>query len=173
MDRTFSGCYNVVVDQFSPLAWKKPEIIFVSVVLGVLLCVSWFQLLISQMRTRDAQRKADVELVARALDNYLFDHLVLPASTADGKIVACGRQGQEVCEWDGGPIIDDDDVVYIKKLPIDPFAHKGRTYVYEVDETRQKYTLYVAVEYSRDDGRRDNLTKVCGPSLQCNWYVKN
>lgn len=161
------------MDQFSPLAWKKPEVIFVSIILLVLLGISGAQLLVSQMRTRDAQRKADVELVARALDNYLFDHLALPPASADGKIVACGDQGIEVCEWDSGPIKDEDDVEYIKKLPIDPFAHKGRSYIYEVDEKRQKYTLYVALEYSRDEQWRDNLTKECGPSLQCNWYVKN
>src|SRR3990167_11331245 len=98
--------------------------IFVSTVLVVIFGVSFFQLKIGQMKTRDAQRKADVELVSRALNAYYQDYETLPAATADGKIVSCGDHGSEICEWGHSDIVDTDNVAYLKKIPQDPFTYK-------------------------------------------------
>ena len=75
------------MDGFSILDWKKGEMVFVVAVLLVIVGISGLQLRVSQMKTRDAQRKADVELVGRALSVYLEDHKILPAADS-GRIVA-------------------------------------------------------------------------------------
>lgn len=158
---------------FSLLSWKKSELGFVVCVVAAILGISLFQLRISQMKTRDAQRKADVELVARAIDAYYSDYKEYPTASKNGEIIACGREGLEVCVWGEGKVVDRDEVVYLSKLPVEPQAEKGLRYVYEVDESRQKYKIYIALEYKSDPAYNDNLTAMCGEKIQCRWYVGN
>lgn len=158
--------------QFSPFAWKKHELIFVAAVLLVVWIISAFQIRIGQMKTRDAQRKADTGLVASALRQYLGDHQVLPPAEA-GLMVSCGSWAAFPCDWGGGPVADAEGVTYLKKIPKDPLTSQGRTYVYEVDATRQHFRIYAVLEYQRDPDSTSNLTTSCGGDLQCNWYVGN
>ena len=144
---------------FSIFDWTKKELGFVIAVLVVLFGVSFYQLKLGEMKTRDAQRKADVELVGRALFAYWADHKIFP-SAQNARIVACGRDGAEMCEWDTGPILDSEGVVYLKKIPIDPFAFKGWKYVYEAFQDGQKFKLSATLES-------------CKNGVQCNWYVSN
>lgn len=157
---------------FSLFSWKKNEIIFVGAVLVLILGVSQIQLKVGQMKTRDAQRKSDVELVGRALDKYYDDHQVFPPAK-DGKIVTCGGVVDLACDWGNGLIRDLKGTMYLNKLPKDPLADKGRTYIYVVDNTRQQYRIYVSLEYRQDPGWKSNLTTQCAQGLQCNWYVGN
>jgi len=159
------------VSDFSFFDWKKNEIIFVVSVVVVLMGISYFQLLTGQMKARDAQRKADVELVGRALDQYLSDHKVLPLAS-DGKIVICGGLRNVPCEWGNGQITDIEGVDYLKKIPMDPKSYAGRRYMYE-RLGENKYRISVALEYVRDVAWKNNLTTVCGKEIQCNWYVQN
>lgn len=150
--------------QFSILEWKKGEIIFVLAVLSVVLSVSVVQVRIGEMKTRDAQRKADSNLIARAMANYFGDHGIYPAAD-NGRIVACGFEGGEVCEWGGGPIIDADGVVYLQKIPVEPFWDKGGKYVYESDG--KSFRIYARLEREK----KTDLTIECGSRVQCNWYA--
>lgn len=139
----------------------------VGLVFLMILGISIFQLRIGQMKTRDAQRKADVELVARALKAYKDDHKLLPMeATGSGKIKSCGKNGEFVCEWGEGKLVDEQNVVYMNKLPIDPFAYKGWTYIYDGKK------IYVALENNNDKGIRKGLTTWCGNGVQCNWYAE-
>lgn len=144
----------------------------VTAILTGIIGISFYQLQIGGMKARDAQRKADVELVARALERYFYDYQVYPSSL-DGKIVACGRQGQEACEWGGGPLVDKDDVVYLKNIPADPRTREGWSYKYVPDEEKQNFRIYIGLEYRGDSSYRNNLTETCGNNVQCKWYVEN
>ncbi len=157
---------------FSVWKWEKKEIIFAAGVVSLIFVISVVQLKAGAMKTRDAQRKADVELVARALVRYQEDYRILPGSD-NGSIVSCGREGIERCEWGEGQIVDQDNVVYLKKLPEDPKAGENRRYVYEVDRDRQSFKIYTALEYRRDSAYKKGLTVTCGVNIQCNWYVEN
>lgn len=161
------------MDWFSPLDWKKSEIAFVAGVLVVLVSISYFQLRVGQEKTRDAQRRADLELIARSLDAYMSDHKILPPASSDSKIVACGDLGDKACNWDTGPVVDAQGVAYINKLPVDPFASRGWQYIYTVSENRLNYKIFTRLEYSRDPSYRTDLTVTCGNNVQCNWYVAN
>ena len=153
------------------LEWRKGEKIFVGGVVAAIMIVSAGQLATSQAKTRDAQRKSDVELVARGLTSYYNDYKTYPPGTSDGKIVACGSRGLEVCEWGEGTLVDEKDVAYVKKLPKDPYWERGRTYIYDVRPDRRDYRIYVALEYKRDAQWKPDLTIGCGSHVQCNWYV--
>lgn len=161
------------MDRFSLIAWKKTESIFVLVVIVGLVLVSWLQLKTGQAKTRDAQRKSDVELVGRALNNYLAQTQTLPKASVDGQIMACGFERAEACVWGQDEITDVDGVVYLKKLPQDPQSERGRKYIYEVSPDGLKYYVYIGLELKSDPAFKANLTTSCGNSVQCNWYVKN
>ncbi|OGC92858.1 hypothetical protein A2899_01840 [Candidatus Amesbacteria bacterium RIFCSPLOWO2_01_FULL_49_25] len=154
---------------FSILDWEKSDLSFVCGVVLVVAVVSMFQLRISAMKTRDAQRKSDISLVARALKGYYGDHKTYPASDM-GRIVACGEYKNEVCEWGEDKIADADEVVYLGRMPQDPFAARKWYYRYESGEN--SFRVYVALEYQGDRERRRDLTVECGPRVQCNWYVE-
>ncbi|TSC87466.1 MAG: hypothetical protein G01um101416_449, partial [Microgenomates group bacterium Gr01-1014_16] len=113
---------------------------------------------------RDAQRKADANLVSRAISNYFADHKTYPLSD-NGKMVACGFEGGEVCEWGGGPVIDADGVTYLKKIPVEPFSDKSWTYVYESDG--KSFKIYARLEREK----KADLTIGCGIRVECNWYA--
>lgn len=147
------------MDSFSLFSWKKHELIFVGAVLVSILVISQIQLRVGQMKTRDAQRKADVELVGRALNEYYIAHKEFPPSL-DGKILSCGDVVDLVCDWGKDAIRDLKGEIYLKKLPTDPLANQGHRYVYETDAKRQKYKIYVTLENCRGD-------------VQCKWYVQN
>ncbi len=144
----------------------KKDYLLIGGVFLLIFGISFFQLRIGQMKTRDAQRKADVEMIARALRAIKDDHKYLPEATESGKIRSCGKNGLFVCEWSEGKIVDEQNVVYMEKLPIDPFAFKGWTYVYDGKK------IYIALENKRDKGIRKGLTTACGNEVQCNWYVE-
>lgn len=147
------------------MAFSKQEIVFVIYVLLSIFGVSYFQLKISQMKTRDSQRKADVELVSRALNAYFEDYKILPAASAGGEIISCGRKALSICPWGGGPLIDAVNVTYLKTLPVDPQAYKGVKYVYSTNPERTKYKICITLEYRGD--------KAYKKDIQCNWYAQN
>ncbi len=145
------------------MGFSKQELIFVSCVLLSIFGVSFFQLKISQMKTRDAQRKADVELVGRALDAYFADYKIFPEASINGEIKSCGYMAVQACPWGEGQMIDAHNVTYLKKLPVDPQSYKNIKYIYSTNSERTKYKICITLEYAGDkDYKKD---------IQCNWYV--
>lgn len=160
-------------ETFSLFKWRKSEISFVVVVLATIFGISFFQLKESEMKTRDAQRKSDVDLIVRSLESYYGDHQEYPAASPDGLIVSCGGLADQPCAWGEGPVRDIEGVTYLKQIPRDPFFDLGWEYVYELDGESQKYKVYAALERSSDDAYKGNLTIQCGAHVQCNWYEGN
>lgn len=158
---------------FSILDWKKSEMVFVVGVILLIVAISYSQVKLGEMKTRDAQRKSDVEMVARGLRKYMADYHFLPReATGSGKIVACGYMGTEVCEWGFGPVTDADGVAYINKLPEDPMSAKGYNYMYKPSADGSSFRLYIGLENRSDKAYRSNLTEMCGNNVQCSWYVE-
>lgn len=157
--------------EFSFFSWKKTELLAVTLVISLIVGVSYFQLRIGEMKTRDAQRKADTELIGRALEAFYLDHQIYPRATEDGKIISCGKDGAEACGWGNRSVmVDEDNVAYLKDIPAEPQSYKGKKYVYIVNESRDEFELYAALEYSRDPNWKANLGKDCG-GTQCSWVV--
>ena len=113
--------------------FEKPEIIFTVVVLVIVFGVSFTQMRIGQAKTRDAQRKGDIELVSRAINAYLRDNNELPRATADGKIISCGRKALEECIWGESDIVDPSMSFISNIFLLTPQAYMGKKYVYTPD----------------------------------------
>lgn len=146
--------------------------VFVGAVVLVTAGVALWQLGLGEVKTRDVQRKSDVQLVARALYGYYEGHDDYPPAH-DGQIVSCGDSADQPCTWGKSGIMDEEGVVYMKKLPQDPYAAYGRKYMYQSSEDRQNFRIFVALEHLRDGERKDDLTVQCGKNVQCNWYAEN
>ncbi len=152
---------------------SKSEIVFVVTVILIVFGLSWFQLKDGERKTRDVQRKADVELVARKLAVFYSDHNYYPPASPSGEIVSCGLGATLPCKWGEDPIVDSEGVSYLSKLPNDPFAGDGRKYIYTAASTPGKVRIYIALERKQDKDIKKDLTVECGNHVQCNWYVED
>ena len=122
------------------------ELLVVMVILGILATVGFGQYRTSQIKARDAQRKGDLDNIARALEMYYNDHESYPLSS-NGKI----QVELDVLNW--GDAFDTDDVVYMKTLPSDPVSDYD--YCYESDADGSLYKLYAKLENENDDDTGD------------------
>lgn len=160
--------------EFDITGFGKNEVV---VIVGLLIAiggVSFGQLKLGEIKTRDVQRKADLHLVSRAIVDYFKDHKELPKASGKGEIAACGSTANNPCTWGGETeMVDAEGVVYLRNMPVDPQAGAGRKYVYTVDAEKGKYRLYAALENARDVEIRKDLTIECGERVQCNWYAGN
>ncbi len=156
---------------FDLLKWDKFELGVVASVILVVFGISFYQLQISRMKTRDAQRKSDTELVAKSLEAYYQDYRVYPLAGDGGVIVSCGSKGVRNCVWGDDRIVDEDNIAYLEHVPNDPFADFGYRYIYEVSSDRQHYKIYSALEYRGDKDSRSDLTVECALSVKCRWYA--
>lgn len=150
---------------FSVFDWEKKDLTFVLIVLLAIFGVSHYQLKISQAKTRDNQRKSDVELVGKAINAFFEDYKILPTASDKGEIISCGDKGLGVCKWGEGLMVDKENVTYLKKLPVDPQADQGLAYIYSVNPERTKYKICITLEYKADKDYRVDV--------QCNWYAHN
>lgn len=116
------------------------ELLITITILSILATVGLGQYRSSQMKARDAQRKADLGNIARALEMYYNDHESYPL--ADG-----GRISVEGVGLDWGTEFSTDDAIYMKALPKDP-QDPEHYYCYESDGSY--YALYAYLENEND-----------------------
>ena len=123
------------------------ELLVIIVIIGILATVGLGNYMSSQIKARDVRRKSDLAQIQKALEMYYNDKgkYPLPGTVGDevGKIMGCGSDGDEVCEW--GDPWEGNDVVYIKTMPYDP------RYIYCYDSTSgTDYKLYAYLENTED-----------------------
>lgn len=137
------------------------EIMIVMVLLGILVTMVTGSFTSSSRRGRDNRRKSDLHNIQTALEAYMSDKGVYPESSVDGEIVGCGFSGSEICGW-GMAFVDQNDTVYMVKLPDDPVSAQRYYYV----STPTSYYLYAKLENIHDDGDGVNQSGYSG--IICN-----
>lgn len=127
------------------------ELLIVIVILGILITLGGASFTGSQKKGRDGRRKADLRNIAVALEQYYTDKGQYPGDNNNsGKIYACGVGGASLCDW-GGSFIDQNNEVYMLKLPDDPIG--AQTYYYDAGLAgglNKTYQLYAHLENSED-----------------------
>jgi len=116
------------------------ELLVVMVIMGILATIGYGQYRTSQIKARDAQRKGDLDNVAKALEMYYNDNEAYPPDDGSGNI----QVDTESKAW--GSEFSTDEVIYMKTLPSDP--NDDYQYCYASDGTQ--YKLYSVLENSRD-----------------------
>jgi len=112
------------------------ELLTTMAVLALLATIGFGQYRNSQIKARDAQRKADLGNLARMLEMYYNDHEAYPVASS-------GRIGGT--NW--GEEFSTDEVIYMKVLPKDPLDPESQ-YCYESDGSY--FVLYAALENDND-----------------------
>lgn len=149
------------------------ELLVVMAILGILATVSIANFRTSQAKGRDASRKSDIHQIRSALEAYVNDHGGYPASSGDGKIVACGCDLNPVqCDWgvkDFNEFCDENKTVYMKEVPADPLATQNYCYV-SPDGT--SYQIYAILE-NTNDPEKLAPPKTCGGASGYNFGLSS
>lgn len=135
------------------------ELLVVVSIIGILVAVSIFGLAGARESSRDARRKADLELIRQGLELYKADCNIYPATTtivAGSTLIGTNTSGS--CLTTN---------TYISEVPADPVG-ASRTYKYTQTGTGTGYTLCAALE--NDPG---TVTGCGSCTVSCNYKTTN
>lgn len=143
------------------------EILIAIAILGILAGVGFTSYTSSISKARDAQRKSDLQEMAKALEAYQSDFGVYPVA-ANGMISGCGN-GNQVCSW-GSAFSLDGGKVYMRLLPTD--SRSGYYYSYQASTDRRRYQLFARLENERDPGVVESIAVICSDGGDnCNYGI--
>lgn len=125
------------------------ELLITIAILGILATVGFGQFKTSQKKARDAQRKADLGNIARALEMYYNDHQSYPLTLSG---------------W--GLPFEDENNIYMKKLPEDPGVNWS--YCYFSGDEGSSFALFTKLENERDSDYRNSCTDKGSECYLCN-----
>lgn len=151
------------------------EILIAMAIVGILSGVGFSSFTTSIKKTRDAERKADLSSITKALEAYNSDFGVYPPAQSE-RISGCGDgdttneiDGTQTCSW-GAAFSLDSGKVYMKTLP-----REGRDsyfYVYRVSTDQKKFQLFTHLETSTDQDIDNSISVVCNEyGEECNYGV--
>jgi len=145
----------------------------------VLSLLTFANLQTSIRKSRDAQRRADINSIFDALSKYQNEFGFFPPSSEYGKIIAC-RSGETTppsenlteaeyqqyfistlkeCEWGRDSLRDVEDLSYqpyLTSIPPDPYHNRGIDYYYL--SNMHRFQLFAYLEGgSREDGFREEV----------------
>jgi len=166
------------------LGFTLIELLVAVAIIGILSTVLLGGFRSSQVRARDAQRKANLKQISEALELFYSDYKKYPSST-DGVINACpynsaGGTGSP-CSWGDGEFKDivsatdtSTKTIYFKTLPADPSIGE---YYYKSNSSGSRFQLYAHLENTEDKNCiSDDCTIeiagiACGTGLNCNFSI--
>ncbi|AKM83452.1 hypothetical protein A2422_01095 [Candidatus Woesebacteria bacterium RIFOXYC1_FULL_31_51] len=140
-------------------AFTLIELLVVISIIGILVAVSVFGLAGARESSRDARRKADLELIRSGLELYEADCNAYPATA---KIVS-----GSALKGSPPPTICSASNTYISAVPADPIT--GRSYRYAT--TASGYEICASLEQSGLSAITCGGSSNCGTS--CNYKVTN
>lgn len=152
------------------------ELLIVLAILAMLATIGFGQYSTSQTKARDAQRKADVGNIARALEMYYNDFGVFPEDDGGG-LISVDKDGDgtnDDLEW--GESFETDEAIYMKELPKDPHADNGSEwdYCYDAADDQSSYHLYAVLENEDDSDYVDSYDDTeCGAGYTYVIYSSN
>ena len=141
--------------------FTKEEATATALIFLVLIAVSIPNFTASKRRARDVQRKSDIGAIAEGLTSYFSDFGACPASSDDGRIVACLKPGTTPtvnkkgalsaelvpCDWGVNSLQDitpGSTEAYLKVIPVDPNNSKGVKYKYI--SSGRRFQIFTSLE---------------------------
>ncbi len=146
------------------------ELMIVVAIMLILAGIGFSNYVFSIQKSRDATRKNDLSVMAKAIESFANDFSIYPTSD-NGELVACdyNNSGLRACSW-GQPMaayVGNQLVTYVSKLPTDPEGDQA--YYYESTDG-SSYNLYAALENDQDPSYQADLEIVCG-NAACNYQL--
>jgi prepilin-type N-terminal cleavage/methylation domain-containing protein len=126
------------------------ELLVVMAILAILMVITLANFRTSQAKSRDAQRKSDLNQIATAFEAYMTDHGSYPEDQ-NGSVKSCGcGDGTLVCQWtiENGQreFCDNNNTVYMTKIPGDPQGSIPYCYL----TNGKSFQLYAQLENAND-----------------------
>ena len=131
------------------------ELLVVISIIGILAALIMVNFNSARSRTRDVQRKSDLDQMKKALRMYYNDNSLYPETGAANTIKACGNPAVTTFDW--GVAFSCGEMTYIKILPQDPA--EGQTYNYEQQSTGQDFCLWGSLENKSDSDIAKSQTR--------------
>jgi type II secretory pathway pseudopilin PulG len=145
------------------------ELILVMAIIGILSVIGIGSFTQTSLKSRDTQRKNDLNQIAKALELYYNDTGSYPESDGGGTLMCRTPQvgttcnEPNVCTTKFTYCFGGKSTTYMDKLPVDSIA--GRKYFYKPDASLSNFALYAAMENSED---RD-IVVTSGTTVKTNW----
>lgn len=165
--------------------FTKTELKALGIIFLILIVISIPNFMISLRRARDQVRKDDMGALQGALGEYFNQFHEFPASSEDGRIIACKAPGDTItldefgklqgklipCDWGKDRFEDpasNGQVVYMNILPREPNYQKGAAYRYISDG--QHIQILVSLE-GKDEPEYDQ--KIIARGIYCGNLICN
>jgi type II secretion system protein G len=143
------------------------ELLVVISIIGLLAALIMVNFNAARERTRDVQRKSDLDQIKKALRMYYNDNNLYPETGEDNKIKACGNPATTTFEW--GSQFACGGMIYMKALPNDP--NTDQVYQYQQTASGQDFCLWATLENKSDGDITKSKTRCSGCSVGTNDYV--
>lgn len=122
------------------------ELMIVMVIMGILAAIGVSAFFASQMKGRDATRKADLRSIASALELFYNDKKTYPKDDGNGGMKGCGLNSDQVCT--ANQPFTDTKTNYMARFPTDVSTPNQRYYY--VSATGSQFQLYAHLENAND-----------------------
>lgn len=139
------------------------ELLIVISIIAVLAAMLFTNFSGARERTRDLQRKSDLDQLKKALRLYYNDYQRYPVDDGSGRIQGCGadQANPSVCAWGSTFSAGAGPTIYMNQLPADPVATTSYTYT-RIDD--DQFTIQATLENLSDDAASKSQVK-CGVNL--------
>lgn len=151
------------------------ELILVMALVGILAVVGLGAYTQATMKSRDTQRKNDLNQIAKGLEAFNNDIGRYPMIDAFGEMTCPQDESTEIsCSGDIFAYIDGAKATYMSDVPVD--QKNGWEYVYVPSDGFDAFSLYAALENSEDrdvvtlDGVTSDWDISCG-DVECNYKL--
>ena len=135
------------------------ELLISIAIVAILVIIAIWAITNNLAKARDSKRKADLDRLKIAFEDYYGDNQVYPP---DSSIADCGSATLSP---------------YLNTIPCDPRTKRPYCYVYDADNNAQNYRLYSSLEYENDpiisELECDENPTYCGYENECSaWGSK-
>ncbi|MBU1033398.1 type II secretion system GspH family protein [Patescibacteria group bacterium] len=133
--------------KLSQKAFTLLELLVVMAILALLVGLGLRTFGSVQQKSRDSKRKEDLQSISKTLELYYNDFKHYPYASG-GKILGCGENSTEACEWGDVWQNTSNQTLYMSKMPRDP---GGNQYFYLADAGGTSYRLFSYLENTEDE----------------------
>jgi hypothetical protein len=137
---------------------------FTGITILIIAGFTFFNLQISIRKSRDFQRKEDVNNITKIVSMFQDKYGSLPASSPDGRIVGCNPRSNGKGGFDFEPCPWGDEIMPGVRVPVDPQNNARRSYRYIADGKR--YQVYGSLESPEEPEYDPSVVKL---NLSCNY----
>jgi prepilin-type N-terminal cleavage/methylation domain-containing protein len=151
------------------------ELILVMALVAILAVVGLGSYNQATMKSRDTERKNDLNQITKALETFNNDVGRYPEVNNDGDMTCPGIDDEQDCNGRISAYFNGALATYMQEVPADPIM--AREYVYIPDDGMGAYSLYAALENVEDkdvvvdaEGEATDWGVDCGSS-PCNYKI--